>query len=643
MGTDVTRARGPRDRGAAGVGPCVHPLDVPAPEDEIAPGSWMEVVAQVLPPGHQAPPPFTLGEAVQELSTWTSSARTESWRKRDDSLRDDVLFLLTRTGPRVRARVEDLVTRATTRETPRAVVNDAARSFVDQWTEHDTVLSGFRDLCARAAQGNATTADLRPLAEIVASQQGARSRQSWNVLHEVAALLGPNDVGVGRRGFYPGGRELEDASPAIRLKAAEGRLTAESRKGHVVVWLLYERAVSPFRLVAGPITFLRADWTVPNASREDGKMFPERDELRALLKEAFWLQELNNELETTTKRHVLVRVDLGHRSTLGAQEEAERLVEAILAFGVIFGGVSWLAEGSGSVMLDGQPMGESRRAGRGDTSKDDSYGMGAMSEILEELAGNVADALAARGLTDELIEAAGALREASLTDHRDVIFHGERAVTPRIATALEDHALELVASAGGISSVTLSKGLRIIEAEYQFTQYLLALLMAPFDGRRARFGRSSEASELERSCTSYRNGVRVVSIEAVVEHAAAIDALQMSELARVDFRQGITLVTDASCEDEVRQRVDRETEVVWGRLRRIRNSVTHGNPLTPSALASIRPVSERTSREALQIALSAFARDELIASNIARIVKDREGDRQALQAGESYVSRYKLH
>jgi hypothetical protein len=75
--------------------------------------------------------------------------------------------------------------------------------------------------------------------------------------------------------------------------------------------------------------------------------------------------------------------------------------------------------------------------------------MGATADILSSVADQLGDALTKGPMPEHLVEALTSLREARMTDHRDVLFYSARRVTPRIATALEDHAMELFASATG--------------------------------------------------------------------------------------------------------------------------------------------------------------------------------------------------
>lgn len=187
-----------------------------------------------------------------------------------------------------------------------------------------------------------------------------------------------------------------------RLEMAKDSLVA-APVGRIVVWTVYYRALlSRMREVIGPMTFLRADWALPNAFDVELHDFRERAELRGIREKVRWLEDLNVEALKPENRLTLVRVDLGERQVAGAEEEARRRIEVVISLAVEAGGVSWQSAGAATVLLDG----EVRSSSLGLTFRnapaleDDTYGMSGTGEILSSVADRFGDALV-KGPTPE--------------------------------------------------------------------------------------------------------------------------------------------------------------------------------------------------------------------------------------------------
>ncbi|MFE4545146.1 hypothetical protein [Arthrobacter sp. NPDC056727] len=493
----------------------------------------------------------------------------------------------------------------------------AADQFNEIWHSEAAIAEGFCDLCVAAKVPGKTSDALRKLAAIVASQVGPAAHGAFSLLSSAADAL------VNTEEQLAWERDVQLPEPLTeehRLEMARDILVAPPA-GQVVVWTVYSRALLwGMREVIGPMTFLRADWALPNAFEQKWHDFPEREELRGLRENVRWLDDLHSEGLQPENRLTLVRVDLGERQVAGAAEEAKRRIEALISIAVEAGGVSWQNAGATAVLLDGKARSSSGgltvRQSR--SPDDDSYGIGGTGKILSTVADQFVDALAKGPMPEQLVEALTSLREARMTDHRDVSFYGARRVTPRVATALEDHAMELFASVLNVPASELATAVQRREALRRADGRIAGQLMAPLDEAWSR-GPNAGRDELERKISEYsRGGLRLVSVGKAVALQDEIRALPMSELKRADLEDAIAICTVPDRERQILDQTWRETSLLRARHRRVRNAVNHGLPLDATTLNSIRNYAESTSKIALDVALTWFKSGESGAALIQR-------------------------
>ena len=570
---------------------------------------WLLSVAEVLPLPHRAVPPYTLGEAVAELGDYAQAVGASKWdlpfaTRNRAVLRTEIETQSEAIGGRLGALIAPLLDDLRDDANQEAVVAAAAR-FNEVWHSEMAVTNAFRDLCAAAKVPGTTSRALRKLSAILASQVGPAAHSAFSLLSHAADTLVSTEEDLARM------REAHLPKPLTevhRLDMATNILVA-APAGRIVVWTAYYRATtSRMREAIGPMTFLRADWALPNAFDLELHDFPERAELREIREEVPWLDNLHIEALKAENRLTLVRVDLGERQVAGAVEEARRRIEAVLSVAVEAGGVSWQSTGAATALLDGKVRNSSLglRIRKAPALKDDSYGMGATAEILSSVADQLGDALTRGPMPEPLVEALTSLREARMTDHRDVLFYGARRVTPRIATALEDHAMELLASVLGVHAETLATALQRREALTEAGSRIADQLMAPFNEAWSREPHESR-QELERSISKYSpSGVLLVSVAKAVARQDEIRSLPMSDLQRADLEDALAICTDPNRERQFLENMWRETGLLRARHRRVRNAVNHGLPLDEITLNSIRNYADDTSSTALNIALTWF-------------------------------------
>ena len=571
---------------------------------------WLLSVAEVLPLAHREVPPYTLGEAVAELGAYAQAVGSLNWNCKDcrntkknrTSLRNEIEAQSKTLGRRLGAIVASVRDDLRDDSDSEAVVAAAAR-FSEAWHSKLAISDAFGDLCDAAKVPGTTSLALRKLSAIIASQVGPAAHSAFSLLSYAADTLVGTEEDLARRG---GGPLPEPLTEERRVEFAKDILIA-APTGRVTVWTAYYRAiVSRMREVAGPMTFLQANWALPNAFDIELTDFPERAELREIRDDVRWLDDVNVEASKAENRLALVRIDLGERQIAGAVEEAQRRIDAILSIAVRAGGVSWRSAGATAVLLDGKVRSSSLGLVLGNVpATDDSYGMVATADMLTNVSDQLGDALTNKLMPERLVEALVSLREARMTDHRDVSFYGARRVTPRVATALEDHAMELIASVLEVHPETLAAALQRREALAQADHQVVSQITAPFNdawSRETHDGRQ----QLEEKIFDYSHGRRVVSAPKMVTHQAEIRALPMSDLQRADFEDALAICTDPERERQLLDEMSREADLLRARHRRVRNAINHGLPLSLTTLNSIRDYADKTSSAALGIVLSWF-------------------------------------
>jgi len=601
---------------------------------------WLFSVAKVLPLPHRAFLPYTLGDAVTELGAYAQAIDASEWdsnfvKSNLDALKKEIKAQSGNLGKRLSAVVDTVLVDLLDGSTPETVIAAAAR-FNETWHSKRAIANSFRDLCDAAKDRSSTSRALRKLSSIIASQVGPAAHGHFSVPSRAADALIDTEEDLTRRRDSPFSEPLTEAH---RLAMATDILVA-APAGRIVVWLVYFRAITALmREVIGPMTFLRAEWALPNAFDIELNDFPERTELREIRMGAPWLDDINVKSRELGNRFVLVRVDLGQRQVAGAVEEARRRIEAVLSIATEAGGTSWRDAGADAVLLDGKVHGSSLGLDVRDTVApfDDSYGMGATADTISYVADQLGAVLTKEPMPEPLVEALTSLREARMTDHRDVLFYGARRVNSRVATALEDHAMELFASVLKVKPKAFAEALQYRETLNRTGRRIAEQLMSPFNEAWS-LEHHEGREELKRTISKYSQGGLVVSIAKVIAFQDEIRALPMSDLQRADFEDALAICVDPNREEQFVDEMWRETGVLRSRHRRVRNAVNHGLPLHETTLNSIRDYADCTSSFALNIALTWFKNRDTGATLVQREESAWADRIERIGRGESWAA-----
>lgn len=220
--------------------------------------------------------------------------------------------------------------------------------------------AAWRDFVTAASTPGASPADaftarhqFEAMTRAVGHDVEARRKLLIGTLAGDAAAVAEARLTTGATSTPPDWRALRGRQAGLssrdRLNLADRLARAAAPEGRCVAWIAFKAAtLENFRLGAGHVTFLDAQWAVPNAVADDGQDFPERSELRAVkhfLPESAGLKDV-----------VLARVDLGNRSVAGAIEDAADSAGAIVEAAAVSGDrPGWMPYGWTVLLVDGAP------------------------------------------------------------------------------------------------------------------------------------------------------------------------------------------------------------------------------------------------------------------------------------------------
>ncbi|UOR01510.1 hypothetical protein MUN77_15490 [Leucobacter allii] len=477
--------------------------------------------------------------------------------------------------------------------------------FLESWGSSSLLRSAFRDLCEAAASERSPSWRLVPLAEILVSMLGEGATSSFGTVRNITDLLDARTHEVELFSKYDEFTPPDQLHQAHWLELAETAVTRGTELADVTVWLQYRRARINWRLPIGPVTFFHSAWAIPRA-RDSSEDIPEREELLAVIERS---SALGSEDPGEEELLVLARIELGTRAISGAIPAAMEQVDALLNLMVSEGGASWEHTGAAAVVVNGEvrrTSSGSKYSPRGHPHSD-RYGVSISEEILEDWGAELDPVMRSRRMSPFLVEALSTFRDASMTSHRDVTWGGERAVSERIATALEDHVLELVSSLASMEPDTVSDQLLQFAIHDWFSERVVSAIMSPTQ-RRNEMHSFDEQHDLANEITKLsRNGNRrVVLIQEAVRREADLRGFARDPAEELGIAQACRSVRDPAFKAKLFSEFEQEMRVLAKRHRRVRNAITHGNPVLPGTLAGVRKYSRYIAQQAIGVALESY-------------------------------------
>lgn len=561
-----------------------------------------ETLVELVAWGHHVPNPavLPLPACLREVGSWLRYAGDEGWRRALSSLDRELSESAGTVGPQFLASVEPSLT-GFTRSFGSLDGSSTSRSRSSLAEQGDALLATMLAPAARVAAW-------RDLTLVVTAGGGvleARSRR--DLLHSILTHSGHDtgwpglglvgvlhdrfwDVMRARHGDDPtwdvseDGRESFGLSESERWALCEELIRTSPQTGRCVVWVAFREArLSSLYQRVGSIYLLDARWAVPNAGA-GGQDFPHRDELGNSAMRVPTEDALDPDIAM-----ILARVDLGHRAVAGATDAAADLVRTVVdSIAFRHSGQRWKEYGWQALIVDGTPIQLHDFDPEDAGPLNSIFDLQRTAEGLAEQGAPLASALVRAPLSAEVDEALRCVIEAETAP-------------PKSQVVLFARAVEMIAAADGTG-----RSVGELMASTHASKSLSAEIVSGVN--RALSADRQRSRDLHLSLhTTIGPGVFQVSFVGV---ASALDELKhlASDLPdAVHVREILDWLVDPERGSSAFQRFERDAELLLARHRRVRNALTHGNPVTAEAIRSVAPFSGLLGRQAVSIALDAHA------------------------------------
>jgi len=402
-------------------------------------------------------------------------------------------------------------------------------------------------------------------------------------------------------------------SIAKRLADSEDYVGRVAASGNCIAWVALEGTRLPeFVMEAGPVTFFVAEWAVPNAQHDDGQLFLHRDELREIAAISF--TDIPQDPNV-----VLARVELGHRPSAGALDEAWRRAMFVAGYATLSArSEPWPKRGWYCLDIDD-------RQSHGWFAPDELFRERTSSQIERigfELAA-IARGIAAQTTwsSPELIEAVNCANEARRADVRN-------------RNLLRWRVLEMVAAYTGVEAVDelldLLKGQWARDAlGSRPVRAVIWTVMGVPQGS-PQWG---DARALNGELLKHHLGGRIeLLVPRAVARSSHLMTLARTELDRRSLGRHLEVLKSSTATLDRLAELDREEELLYRRTRRVRNALMHGDPITIEAISSVDNYLMYMTEFALQEAITSPP-DKPLADLLRDIRAVRDDVRKRLQAG----------
>ncbi len=596
-----------------------------------------------MPAPHTAE--LALFDALDEIEQWRLHARPDTWKlttKTRQALRDEFAASSAMLGTNLRRVLSPWL-----REYTRTVGGRFAEGKIGA---HDVVAMDAPATSLRAtlvsvqgigaawedaveASRSDNDNDLAWSVISLAKQLAASGQDSRRTLLSAASALHP--------GRWAGPEDPSAAAQptAARLAAAHEILMRSPGKYHCVAWITYARArLGSAEQTFGPVTFLEADWALPNALGVDGQSFLHRDELRqlALANPHDWQFDDVNWVPDRSRRPYLglARVDLGHRETHHALQDAERTVQVLLSTVALRGcGVTWRRSGPAYLLVDGH-VPEARYAADcvQPAGEVDHYGQNLMATGIDRY-GPALAALLSAPMSADLAEAMRMLGEAAVVEPREAGPEASRVIDQRTAIALQDAAHSHLATYARMSPEDMEQHV-LDNFSYsvwvrEVTRAIASCMQGP--------GTDVEVERAVR--TGGDSGWRYSFIEAARRSEDLLAGCGDASTRR-SAERWLASISDAGLYLQIEQELTRSQDLLTARARRVRNGIMHGTPSPTPVLESVLDLSRFRAFEAFWTAMEASTAGCLMSEELGREADARTARKRGLRAGISLLAQW---
>lgn len=456
----------------------------------------------------------------------------------------------------------------------------------------DTALSAcWEDLVDAAHNVSREDRQHQAISNLLFEQLMGRRLDAKEVFGQVAQVLS--------YGRPPSRRNTEKQLVPLeeRLAAARAILLAPVIEGNVVVWLGYSGGRIDHSVQAGAVTFMQANWFVPNANAT-GQDFEHKEELSKIVKLGMF-----RVAKTTSERSaadILARVDLGTTTAAGAESRAKSIVNALLTISIHWSGGVRPVLSQTAILIDGAVILRSRRNTLS-APAEDSYGRNMTAESIRNFAPMLGSALAREELPQYLAAAVETQTTAEAPYSRERMLQAPEEADMRAAVPLQDRVVQYVAAYAAIPANDLfGLLLKHWPAARWESDVELAVSMCLLGG-----GPNWQRIE-DLQGAIYSTGPEKPWLVVVADNEKALLDSCRVESERMWIGRMIRSVSDPDVYRGLIQDYKLELDILRLRRSRTRNALVHGNPVEFPIVDSVASIANFLGRESLRVGLQSF-------------------------------------
>jgi hypothetical protein len=605
-----------------------------------------------VPEGLEDPNTLPIAVVVEEIRRWAVLSREDAWRYRKNrtSLATELSSATSGCGSRLLSRIASLVSEidVALRQSSngRTEVRIACEVAMSELQRDINVECALLDL-VEAAQRGLDAADIDRRRAVLISILKERGIDGKRRLSTASGVLNGNSLETEVALIDLGETKPEHLSRNVshhlndeeRVEVVRRFILAAPSVHRCVAWLQFQLALVRTRQIdAQSITFFRAADTI-HAALEPNQTYepPFADEIRKVFGRSA------NPVDYTRLHDqsvALVRVDLGSRPRHGALLDALRAVSTLVELAVAQNhGVQWSPFGTQTLLVDGRASefrsGTLSRVQQHNHDYENFHGMNQTADGLEEWGKKVSTQLVSDRNSEYLSEAIALQAQAARLRNSDEFYDLGKGSIERSIITLDDRVVELVGSFGRISPNEL--------VDFAFDGWAMATWHSEitFCIRTAlRWGARSDLPrdrEIYSSIFPRYGEQQKISYLKASEHENYLLEVDAPDSLRGFLASRLMSLRSAEKFMDLYNSYVEQGQFVKSRLRRVRNSVVHGNPASERAIEVACEASRYVSDSAISRALQQLTDGTSVSASYEEQAADRESMLDRLRAGTSWA------
>jgi hypothetical protein len=367
------------------------------------------------------------------------------------------------------------------------------------------------------------------------------------------------------------------------------------------------------------------------ALKPDGQDFPHRTELQTVLEQTRGYRAID--WSEGRRYEVLARVDLGRRITYRALDDAAAMVEVMI--GVVINRSNTAAWQRGSLsclIVDGEVRAVTFGPhGQLPSIEPDHVGQNATADALAKYAPELGELLSAGSLPPSLAEALRLIGEASQVDSRNNTLNRSATIAERTVVVLQATAVEHIASFARISVWAHAEALRSGWPAARWSQQVVEAV------ERCLHGVEGGADPVFQEVVLFSgNQGRSLSLSAAYRLRDQLVMACPGRLHRAWAARLLDSIGNAPSCAALLNKFESEAVLLDSRLRRIRNALVHGNPVTIEMVKSVREFSRYKVDSALEMAIRSIVHGEPMNELLREQIRVHADDCARINEGLSF-------